>query len=99
MQVPQIPMTESRIGRSSKSLNPFIHNALMTSYGSLRTFVASDPLFNAAIHALRRRVDRTFAWEDTFKRLLLRFEHLQQRHFGMKLMAYTLINVREFCGA
>jgi transposase len=56
-------------------------------------------LFNAAIHALRTRVDRTFAWEDTFKRLLLRFEYRQQRHFGMKLMAYTLINVREFCGA
>jgi transposase len=55
--------------------------------------------FNAAIHALRTRVDRTFAWEDKFKRLLLRFEHIQQRHFGMKLMAYTLINVREFCGA
>ena len=56
-------------------------------------------LFNAAIHALRTRVDRTFAWEDKFKRLLLRFEHRQQRHFGMKLLAYTLINVREFCGA
>ena len=56
-------------------------------------------LFNAAIHALRTRVDRTFAWEDTFRRLLLRFECIQQRHFGMKLMAYTLINVREFCGA
>src|SRR5262245_13173444 len=56
-------------------------------------------LFNAAIHALRTRVDRTFAWEDTFKRLLLRFEYMQQRHFGMKLMAYTLINIREFCGA
>jgi hypothetical protein len=55
--------------------------------------------FNEAIHALRTRVDRTFAWEDKFKRLLLRFEHMQQRHFGMKLMAYTLINVREFCGA
>jgi len=56
-------------------------------------------LFNAAIHALRAQVDRTFAWEDKFKRLLLRFEPIQQRHFGMKLMAYTLINVREFCGA
>jgi hypothetical protein len=55
-------------------------------------------LFNEAIHALRTRVDRTFAWEDKFKRLLLRFEHLQQRHFAMKLLAYTLINVREFCG-
>jgi hypothetical protein len=56
-------------------------------------------LFNAALHALRTRVDRTFAWADKFKRLLLRFECIQQRHFGMKLLAYTLINVREFCGA
>src|SRR5262249_7155895 len=53
--------------------------------------------FNQAIHALRERVERTFAWEDKFKRLLLRFEHLQCRHYGMKLMAYTLINLRRFC--
>jgi hypothetical protein len=64
-----------------------------------RTKRGRKRFFNAAIHTLRRRVDRTFAWEDTFKRLLLRFEHRQQRHVGMKLMAYTLINVREFCGA
>ena len=56
-------------------------------------------MFNAAMHALRERVERTFAWEDKFKRLLLRFEHIQQRHYGMKLMAYTLINVRRFCSA
>jgi hypothetical protein len=54
--------------------------------------------FNEAVHALRMRVERTFAWEDTFKRLLLRFEHIQQQHYGMKLMAYTLINLRQFCG-
>jgi transposase len=54
-------------------------------------------LFNAAIHAIRERVERTFAWEDKFKRLLLRFEHFQRRHYGMKLMAYTLINLRRFC--
>src|SRR5215467_3526519 len=54
--------------------------------------------FNAVIHALRERVERTFAWEDKFKRLLLRFEHIQQRHYGMKLMAYTLVNLRKFCG-
>ena len=53
---------------------------------------------NAAIHALRMRVERTFAWEDKCKRLLLRFERIQQRHYGMKLMAYTLINLRGFCG-
>jgi len=55
-------------------------------------------LFNQAIHALRDRVERTFAWEDKFKRLLLRFERIQRRHYGMKLMAYTMINVRRFCG-
>jgi transposase len=54
-------------------------------------------LFNQAIHDLRDRVERTFAWEDKFKRLLLRFEHLQRRHYAMKLMAYTLINLRRFC--
>ena len=56
-------------------------------------------LFNAAIHALRMRVERTFAWEDKFKRLLIRFERIQQRHYGMKLLGYTMINLRAFCGA
>jgi transposase len=53
--------------------------------------------FNQAIYALRDRVERTFAWEDKFKRLLLRFEYYQCRHYGLKLMAYTLLNVRRFC--
>jgi transposase len=56
-------------------------------------------LFDAAIHRLRDRVERTFAWEDKFKRLLMRFERIQRRHYAMKLMAYTMINVRHFCGA
>jgi transposase len=63
-----------------------------------RTKRGRQRLFNEAIHALRLHVERTFAWEDKFKRLLLRFEHIQQRHYGMKLLAYTLINLREFCG-
>jgi hypothetical protein len=56
-------------------------------------------LFNKAPHALRDRVERTCAWEDKCKRLLLWFERIQQRHYGMKVMAYTLIHVRRFCGA
>jgi len=55
-------------------------------------------LFNATIHALRMRVERTFAWEDKFKRLLLRFERIQHWHYGMKLLGYTMINLRAFCG-
>ena len=34
----------------------------------------------------------------TLQRLLLRFERIQQRHYGMKLLAYTLIDLRKFCG-
>jgi transposase len=63
-----------------------------------RTKRGRKRFFNAALHALRMCVERTFAWEDKFKRLLLRFERIQQRHYGMKLMAYTLINLRAFCG-
>src|SRR5262245_45003928 len=55
-------------------------------------------LFNAAIQALRLRVERTFAWKDKFKRLLLRFERLPHRHYGMKLLGYRMINLRKFCG-
>jgi hypothetical protein len=55
-------------------------------------------LFNAALHALRLCVERPFAWEDKFQRLVIRFERIQQRHYGMKVLAYTLINLRKFCG-
>ena len=63
-----------------------------------RTKHGRKRFFTEAIQAWRMRVERTFAWEDKFKRLLLRFERIQQRHYGMKLMAYTLINLRGFCG-
>ena len=55
-------------------------------------------LGNAAMYALRARVERPFAWEDTYKQRRLRFERIQQRHYGTKLMAYTLMNLRPFCG-
>ena len=54
--------------------------------------------FDNALYKLRFIVERTFAWEDKFKRLLLRFETKQIHHLGFKLIAFTLINLREFCG-
>jgi len=33
-----------------------------------------------------------------FKRLLIRCERIQQRRYGMQVLAYTLINVQVFCG-
>jgi hypothetical protein len=55
-------------------------------------------LFDATLHARRWCVERTLAWEDKVHRLLRRFERIQQRHYGRKLMAYTLMNLRAFCG-
>ena len=42
-------------------------------------------------------IERVFAWEDKFKRLLLRFERISLLHFSLKLLAYTMINLRHFC--
>ena len=53
--------------------------------------------FADVLYAVRFTLERVFAWEDKFKRLLLRFETKQKRHLGFKLMAFTLINLREFC--
>lgn len=55
--------------------------------------------FDAEIYKLRYKMERTFAWEDKFKRLLIRFEHIHQRHMGFHFMAFTFINLREFCGS
>jgi hypothetical protein len=51
------------------------------------------------VYKLRFTIERVFAWEDKFNRLLLRFATKQSRHLGFKLIAFTLINLREFCGA
>jgi len=55
-------------------------------------------LFEPAIFKERfRTIERLFAWEDKFKRLLIRFERKSVNHFGMKLIAFAMINLRHFC--
>jgi hypothetical protein len=39
---------------------------------------------------------RVFAWEDKFRRLLLRFERLSPVHYAFKTLAYTMINLRHY---
>ena len=56
------------------------------------------PLFDPAIFAERfRTIERVFAWEDKFRRLLLRFDRLSQLHYAFKTLAYTMINLRHYC--
>ena len=55
-------------------------------------------IFSQAIYKERfRTIERVFAWEDKFKRLLLRFEFISEIHYGLKTLAYTMINLRHFC--
>ena len=44
-----------------------------------------------------RTIERVFAWEDKFRRLLLRFERISQLHYALKTLAYTMINLRHYC--
>jgi hypothetical protein len=90
---------DSRANRKCMFNAGMIPNIKENPRNSKRIKRGRKRFFNETIHALRMGVERTFAWEDKFKRLLLRFECIQQRHYGMKLLAYTLINLREFCGA
>ena len=56
------------------------------------------PLFDPTIFAERfHTIERVFAWEDKFRRLLLRFERLSQLHDAFKTLAYTMINLRHYC--
>ena len=43
-----------------------------------------------------RTIERVFAWENKFKRALVRFEFISQHYFGIKLLAYSMINLRHF---
>ena len=56
------------------------------------------PFYNADIFEERfNTIERVFAWEDKFRRLLMRFERISQLHYAFKTLAYTMINLRHFC--
>ena len=51
-------------------------------------------LFNATVYADRFCAERTFAWVDKFKRLLIRFERYDDIFLGAHHLAFALINLR-----
>jgi hypothetical protein len=56
------------------------------------------PIFDPAIFKeCFYTIERVFAWEDKFKRLLMRFERISRLHYALKTLAYTMINLRHFC--
>jgi hypothetical protein len=56
------------------------------------------PIFEPATFKERfRTIERVFAGEDKFRRLLLRFERISRVHYAFKTLAYTMINLRHYC--
>ena len=48
------------------------------------------------IYKERYKIERSFAWEDSYRRLVIRYERLKETHEGFKLLAYSMINLRWF---
>jgi hypothetical protein len=56
------------------------------------------PIFEPVIFKERFwTIERVFAWEDKFRRLLLRFERISGLHYAFKTLAYTMINLWHYC--
>lgn len=51
-----------------------------------------------SIYKERYRIERVFAWEDVYRRLVIRYERLQCTHMGFKYLAYSMINLRLYIG-
>lgn len=46
----------------------------------------------------RFTAERSFAWEDKYRAVVIRYDIKHANFMGHKLLAYTLINLRHFCG-
>jgi transposase len=50
-----------------------------------------------ALYRLRSTVERTFAWQDTFRKLVISYDRLPEIRKGSRLLAYAMINFRVAC--
>lgn len=48
------------------------------------------------IYKERYKIERTFAWQDTYRKLVTSYEKLHCTHLGFKYLAYSMINLRVF---
>ena len=50
------------------------------------------------IYLERYKIERCFAWEDKYRKLVIRYERLQSTFMGFRYLAYSMINFRELFG-
>ena len=59
-------------------------------YAILDEFESLKPIYKE-----RYRVERCFAWEDNYRKLVIRYEKLQCTFMGFRFLAYSMINFRD----
>lgn len=50
--------------------------------------------FNETLYKERYRVERTFAWADSYRKLSQRYEILEATHTGFRYLAYAMMNLK-----
>ena len=50
--------------------------------------------FRKDIYKERYKVERTFGWQDTYRRLALSYDKLKETRLGFRNLAYSMINFR-----
>ena len=89
-------------GFDSKANHKLIkeHGLLPVIYPNRRN--AKEPIaiarkfrwFNKEIYRDRYKVERTFGWQDTYRRLVLSYDKLKETRLGFRNLAYSMINYR-----
>ena len=59
-------------------------------YALLDTFKPFEDIYKE-----RYKIERCFAWQDKYRKLVIRYEQLKCIHLGFKYLAYAMINFRE----
>ena len=54
--------------------------------------------FNERIYKQRFKIERVFAWQDTYRKLAVSYERLEATRLGFKYLGYSLMNLRVFIG-
>jgi transposase len=52
--------------------------------------------FDEKTYKTRFPVERTFAWEDSYRKLAQRYEILEETHLGFKYLAFSMMNLKEY---
>src|SRR5206468_12067190 len=50
--------------------------------------------FDRALYRLRDKVERTFGWQDIYRKLAVSYDRLPEIRKGGRLLAYSMINFR-----